>query len=150
MQESKLVMTPELVRLDYKLNYLTQRMQTSQFKDERDSLENIANEVRHKIEDLVVAQMEGQPVKSGNLFILSTDGRIENCRFFMHPDARSIDEFDADRLQGDVTGGQIDEEDMDDVLSDFAAQLVRLRAKGYIEVNNVTHYRLNADLTEEL
>ena len=62
MDDSKVVMTQQLLRLNHKLEYLMERTRTSQYNDEVELLYNLANKVRAKIEAIVLEQIDN-PVK---------------------------------------------------------------------------------------
>jgi len=87
--------------------------------------------------------------RKGNLFILNFgNDEFDSCRFYMHPQAKSIEEFESDRLDGDVPEEVVEDEDID--VYEFAAQLARLRMKGYVEVNQVIYCHVTDGYTEEL
>ena len=77
------------------------------------------------------------------------DDRVSASRFFTHPKPRSIEQFEEDRLEGAVMQEALEAEDMEG-MGEFAEQIVRLKAKGYVEIREVLHCRVTRGITEEL
>ncbi len=77
------------------------------------------------------------------------DDTVSASRFFTHPEPRSVEQFEEDRLEGAVTQEALDAEDMEG-MEEFAEQLARLKAKGYVEIKEVLHCRVTRGITEEL
>ena len=73
------------------------------------------------------------------------DDTVSASRFFTHPEPRSVEQFEEDRLEGTVTQEAIDAEDMEE----FAEQIARLKAEGYVEIREVVHCRVTRGITEE-
>jgi len=107
------------------------------------------------------------------------DDTVSASRFFTHPEPRTVQQFEAvphaapghpetmksagsdpelatrnpelfetDRLKGAVTPEAIEAEDMEG-MEEFAEQLARLKAKGYVEIREVLHCRVTRGITEE-
>jgi len=76
------------------------------------------------------------------------DDTVSASRFFVHPEPRTIEQFEEDRLEGVVTKEQTKTEDMEG-MEKFAEQLARLKAKGYVEIRDVLHCRVTRGITEE-
>ena len=76
------------------------------------------------------------------------DDTVSASRFFTHPEPRSLEQFEEDRLKGVVTKEQTKTEDMEG-MEKFAEQLARLKAKGYVEIRDVLHCRVTRGITEE-
>ena len=74
---------------------------------------------------------------------------VSASRFFTHPEPRSVEQFEEDRLEGAVTQEALEAEDMEG-MEEFAEQLARLKAKGYVEIREVLHCRVTRGITEEL
>jgi hypothetical protein len=53
-----LVMTPELVKLERKLQHLMERSDTALYKDEYNLLQGLIETVQTMIEDIVINQLE--------------------------------------------------------------------------------------------
>jgi|GEM_PF-4549987 len=84
------------------------------------------------------------------LFIWNVgDDMVSASRFFIHPEPRSVEQFQEDRLEGAVTQEAIEAEDMEG-MEEFAEQIARLKAKGYVEIREVLHCRVTRGITEEL
>jgi hypothetical protein len=77
------------------------------------------------------------------------DDTVSASRFFTHPELRSVEHFEEDRLQGEVSPEAVEAEDMEG-MGEFAEQLARLKAKGYVEIREVLHCRVTRGITEEL
>jgi hypothetical protein len=77
------------------------------------------------------------------------DDTVSASRFFTHPEPRSVEQFEEDRLEGAVTLEALEAEDMEG-MEEFAEQLARLKAKGYVEIRAVIHCRVTLGITEEL
>jgi hypothetical protein len=77
------------------------------------------------------------------------DDTVSASRFFTHPEPRSVEQFEEDRLEGAVTLEALEAEDMEG-MEEFAEQLARLKAKGYVEITEVVHCRVTRGITEEL
>jgi hypothetical protein len=77
------------------------------------------------------------------------DDTVSTSRFFTHPEPRSVEQFEEDRLEGAVTQEALEAEDMEG-MGEFAEQLARLKAKGYVELRAVLHCRVTRGITEEL
>ncbi len=85
------------------------------------------------------------------LFILDFgDDTVSASRFFTHPEHRTIEQFEEDRLEGAVTQEQTETQDMEGMPEDFIEQIARLKAKGYVEIREVLHCRVTRGITEEL
>ncbi|MGA2227056.1 MAG: hypothetical protein ABSH41_21685 [Syntrophobacteraceae bacterium] len=76
------------------------------------------------------------------------DDTVSASRFFIHPEPRSGEQFEKDMLEGAVTREAIEAEDMEGI-EEFAEQLARLKAKGYVEIREVLHCRVTRGITEE-
>ena len=76
------------------------------------------------------------------------DDTVSASRFFVHPEPRTIEQFEEDRLEGVVTKEQTKTEDMEG-MEKFAEQLARLKAKGFVEIRDVLHCRVTRGITEE-
>ncbi|MGA3118090.1 MAG: hypothetical protein ABSF90_27120 [Syntrophobacteraceae bacterium] len=74
---------------------------------------------------------------------------VSASRFFTHPESRSVEQFEEDRLEGEVSTEALEAEDMEG-MEEFAEQLARLKAKGYVEITEVVHCRVTRGITEEL
>ena len=84
------------------------------------------------------------------LFILDFgDDTVFASRFFVHPEPRTIEQFEEDRLEGVVTKEQTKTQDMEGMPEDFIEQIARLKAKGYVEIREVLHCRVTRGITEE-
>ena len=77
------------------------------------------------------------------------DDTVSASRFFTHPEPRSVDQFEADRLEGAVTQEQTETQDMEGMPEDFIEQIARLKAKGYVEITEIVHCRVTRGMTEE-
>jgi len=77
------------------------------------------------------------------------DDTVSASRFFTHPEPRSVEQFEEDRLEGAVTLEALEAEDMEG-MEEFAEQLARLKAKGYVEIREILHCRVTLGRTEEL
>ena len=77
------------------------------------------------------------------------DDSVSTSRFFTHPEPRSVEQFEEDRLEGAVTKKALEAEDMEG-MEEFAGQIARLKAKGYVEIREVLHCRVTRGITEEL
>jgi hypothetical protein len=77
------------------------------------------------------------------------DDTVSASRFFVHPEPRTIEQFEEDRLEGTVTQEQTETQDMEG-MEEFAEQIARLKAKGYIEIREVLHCQVTRGITEEL
>lgn len=77
------------------------------------------------------------------------DDTVSASRFLTHPEPRSIEQFEQDRLEGAVTQEAIEAVDMEG-MEEFAKQLARLKARGYVEIREVLHCRVTRGITEEL
>jgi hypothetical protein len=77
------------------------------------------------------------------------DDTVTASRFFTHPEPRSVDQFEEDRLEGVVTPEALEAEDMEG-MGEFAEQIARLKAKGYGEIREVLHCQVTRGITEEL
>ncbi|MGA2227374.1 MAG: hypothetical protein ABSH41_23305 [Syntrophobacteraceae bacterium] len=78
------------------------------------------------------------------------DDTVSASRFFVHPEPRTIEQFEEDRLEGAVTQEQTETQNMEGMPEDFIEQIVRLKAKGYVEIRAVIHCRVTRGITEEL
>lgn len=76
------------------------------------------------------------------------DDTVSSSRFFTHPEPRTIEQFEEDRLEGAVTPEAIEAEDMEG-MEEFAEQIARLRAKGYVEITAIVHCRVSLGITQE-
>jgi malonyl CoA-acyl carrier protein transacylase len=74
---------------------------------------------------------------------------VSASRFFTHPEPRTIEQFEEDRLEGEVTQEQIETQDMEGMPKDFIEQIARLKAKGYVESTEIVHCRVTRGITEE-
>ena len=77
------------------------------------------------------------------------DDTVSASRFFTHPESRTVEQFEEDRLEGAVTQEALEAEDMEG-MEEYAEQLTRLKAKGYVEIREVLHGRVTRGITEEL
>jgi len=77
------------------------------------------------------------------------DDTVSASRFLTHPEPRSVEQFEEDRLEDAVTLEALEAEDMQG-MEEFAEQLARLKAKGYVEIRAVIHCRVTLGITEEL
>jgi len=77
------------------------------------------------------------------------DDTVSASRFLTHPEPRSVEQFEEDRLEGAVTLEALEAEDMEG-MEEFAEQLARLKTKGYVEIRAVIHCRVTLGITEEL
>ena len=77
------------------------------------------------------------------------DDTVSASRFFTHPEPRSVEQFEEDRLEDAVTLEALEAEDMQG-MEEFAEQLARLKTKGYVEIRAVIHCRVTLGITEEL
>jgi hypothetical protein len=86
---------------------------------------------------------------SVNLFILSFGSdEVDSCRFLIHPEVKSIDEFESDRLEGVVSEETVRAEELD--VTHLAEQLARLHAKGSVDVPSVFYCNVGTGVIEEL
>ncbi|HAM50890.1 MAG TPA: hypothetical protein DCP92_09460 [Nitrospiraceae bacterium] len=77
------------------------------------------------------------------------DDTVSASRFFTHSEPRSVEQFEEDRLEGEVSPEALEAGDMEG-MEEFAEQFARLRAKGYVEIKEVLHCRVTRGITEEL
>ncbi|HAM52832.1 MAG TPA: hypothetical protein DCP92_19845 [Nitrospiraceae bacterium] len=77
------------------------------------------------------------------------DDTVSASRFFTHPERKSIEQFEENRLEGAVTQNAVEAENMEG-MEEFAEQIARLKAKGYVEITGVLHCRVTRGITEEL
>ncbi len=77
------------------------------------------------------------------------DDTVSDSRFFVHPEPRSVVQFEEDRLEGNITQEAIEVEDIEGMPEEFAEQIARLKAKGYVEIREVIHCRVTRGITEE-
>ena len=77
------------------------------------------------------------------------DDTVSASRFFTHPEPRSLEQFEEDRLKGVVTKEQTKTKDMEGMPEDFIEQIARLKAKGYVESTEIVHCRVTRGITEE-
>jgi hypothetical protein len=80
----------------------------------------------------------------------SGDDTVSASRFFTHPESRTVEQFEEDRLEGAVTQEALEAEDMESVPEDFIEQIARLKAKGHVEIREVLHCRVTRGISEEL
>ncbi len=84
------------------------------------------------------------------LYILDFgDDTVSASRFFIHSEPRSVEQFEKDMLEGAVTQEALDAEDMEG-MEEFAEQLARLKAKGYVEMTEILHCQVTRGIAEEL
>ena len=87
--------------------------------------------------------------KKGNLFILNFgNDEFDACRFFTHAEAKTVEEFEEDRLDGMVPFEVSLAENIG--VLEFEEQIARLRMKGYVELDKVMICHVTNGQVDEL
>ena len=72
---------------------------------------------------------------------------FDACRYFLAPSSKTVEEFERDRLEGDVELHLTAAENIG--VLEFEEQIARLRLKGYVEIEKTIYCHVTEGWTDE-